>query len=126
MENFSWTEYKISVRERLRIFALQVLDLSETIPKSIRGKVVNHQLTKSGTSAYATYRAGLRARSKAEFFSKLSIAVEEVDETEMWIELLIASNIIKGDKVKELHSESIELIKILASMRKRLSDNSKR
>jgi four helix bundle protein len=126
MEGSSWTEYKIKVRERLRIFTLQILELSETFPKSTRGKVINYQITKSGTSVYANYRAGLRARSKAEFFSKLSITVEEIDETEMWLELLITSNIISGDKIRALHDESIELLKILASMRKKMSSNIKR
>ncbi|MDD3773235.1 MAG: four helix bundle protein [Weeksellaceae bacterium] len=91
------------------------------IPSTIRGKIINNQLTKSGISMYANYRAALRGRSKAEFFSKLSISVEEADETEMWLELLIASGIVGNNTVKEVHQESIELLKILASMRKKMT-----
>lgn len=64
--------------------------------------------------------AALRARSKAEFFSKLSIVVEEIDETEMWIDLTIESRIIKTD-ISNLHAESLELLKIVSGMRKKLN-----
>lgn len=121
MENTNWTKYKIEIRERLKAFALGILSLSDEIPVSVKGKVINYQLTKSGTSTYANYRAALRARSKKEFFSKLSIAVEEADETEMWISLIMEAGIAKNDYVKKLHDESISLLKILSSMRKKLS-----
>lgn len=121
MENNNWVKYKISIRERLRTFALDILLLSEKIPTTTRGKIINYQLTKSGTSAYANYRAALRGRSKAEFFSKLSISTEEIDETEMWLELLIASTVLDGELIEKLHTESLELTKMLSSMRKKLS-----
>jgi four helix bundle protein len=120
MDNNNWVAYKIQLRERLKIFVLQILELSEQIPNSTRGRIINNQLTKSGTSVYANYRASLRARSKAEFFAKLSITVEEADETEMWLNLLIDANISNTEFTKTLHAESLELIKMLASMRKGL------
>jgi four helix bundle protein len=91
MGSNEWLEYKILVRDRLRKFALNILKLSEMFPNSQRGRIVNNQLTRSGTSVYANYRAALRGRSKREFFSKLSIVVEEADETEMWFDLTIES-----------------------------------
>lgn len=121
MENTDWIAYKIRLRDRLRNFSLAILSLSEEIPSTVRGRVINNQLTKSGTSMYANYRAALRSRSKAEFFSKLSITVEEADETEMWVELLLASGIVESEKINEIHSESIELIKMLSSMRKKMT-----
>ena len=121
MDNKDWLNYKIQVRDRLRAFALKILELSEMFPTSQRGRVVNNQLTRSGSSTYANYRAALRGGSKAEFFAKLSIAVDEADETEMWLDLCISSGIIKSDFVKEIHRESLELLKILASMRKTIS-----
>ncbi len=123
MENNNWVEYKISIGNRLKEFALKILQLSEMLPKNARSNVINYQITKSGTSTYANYRASLRGRSKKEFFSKLSITVEEADETEMWLDLIISSKILDNDFIKGLHSESVELIKILASMRKKLSDD---
>ena len=117
----SWIGFKIEVRERLRVFTLKILELSERFPKTPRANVINYQLTKSGTSVYANYRAALRGRSKAEFFSKLSISVEEADETEMWLELCISSGILTNDFIKNLHKESLELVKILSNMRKNVS-----
>ncbi|NOZ33848.1 MAG: four helix bundle protein [Chlorobi bacterium] len=121
MKNNDWINYKIEIRERLRKFALQILQISEMLDKTTRAKVINYQITKSGTSMYANYRAALRGRSKAEFFSKLSITVEEADETEMWIDMLISSKILTSDFIRKLHTESIELVKILANMRKNIS-----
>ncbi len=121
MENKEWLSYKIQIRERLRIFTLKIMELSTMLPNTVRGKIINNQLTRSGSSTYANYRAALRARSKAEFFSKLSISVEEADETEMWLDLVIHSEILTNAYIKEIHSESLELLKILASMRKKSS-----
>lgn len=122
MGNEEWLDYKIQVRERLKKFALKIIKLSEQLPNHARGKVVNYQVTKSGTSMYANYRAALRGRSKREFFAKLSIVVEEADETEMWLDLIIESKILVNDLVIEMYNESLELIKILASMRKKLGN----
>ncbi|PCH68169.1 MAG: hypothetical protein COC06_09970 [Bacteroidales bacterium] len=57
MENKGWIDYKIKVRERLRLFALKILELSELLPNTNRGRILNNQLTRSGTSVYANYRA---------------------------------------------------------------------
>ncbi len=120
MENSQWLLYKMEIREKIRSFSLLVIKLSEKLDKNTATRVINYQLTKSGTSIYANYRAALRARSKAEFFSKLSICVEEADETEMWLELLITSKIVEGEELKTIHKESLEILKILASMRKKI------
>jgi four helix bundle protein len=122
MENQEWINYKIQVRDRLRAFSLKILELSEMFPKSERGRILNNQVTRSGSSTYANYRAALRGRSKKEFFAKLSIAVEEADETEMWLDLVLASGVINTSLVMEMHCESLELLKILSSMRKRASE----
>ncbi|ALO17062.1 four helix bundle protein [Salinivirga cyanobacteriivorans] len=116
----NWVQYKIGTRDRLKVFALTILEISEVLPKSTRANVINYQLTKSGTSIYANYRAALRGRSKKEFYSKLCIAVEEADETEMWLELLLSANISNKDIVKDAHKNSIEIVKVLANMRKRM------
>ncbi|NPA37007.1 MAG: four helix bundle protein [Chlorobi bacterium] len=121
MSKEEWINYKIEVRERLRVFALKILELSDMLPKTTKGNVINYQITKSGTSEYANYRAALRGRSKNEFFSKLSITVEEADETEMWLDLIISGKILTNKFVKDLHEESLELVKILSNMRKNIS-----
>jgi four helix bundle protein len=60
MGSTEWLEYKTQLRDRLKIFALNILKLSELYPKSARGRTVNNQLTRSGTSVYANFRAALR------------------------------------------------------------------
>ena len=113
---------KIKFREemkfRLKIFVLDLIRLCQTIPKSEESIIIKRQLLRSGSSVYANYRAANRARSKAEFFSKLSIVVEEADETEMWLELLVDSNISNTRETVRLHNESLEILKIMASARK--------
>ncbi len=121
MESTNWVKYKIEVRDRLKQFCIELLKLIEMLPDNPRTRVISYQLTKSGTSKYANYRAALRGRSKAEFFSKLCISVEEADETEMWIDLIISSDLFKGKFIEDLYIESLELLKILSSMRKKLS-----
>jgi len=113
MSKEEWLKYKIEIRERLRQFSLKILDLSGMLPNSTKSKVVNYQITKSGTSMYANYRAA--------FYSKLCISVEEADETEMWLELIVAGKILTGQFVDKLHKESLELVKILSNMRKSMS-----
>ena len=120
MSNQDWLDYKIQIRERLRTFTLNILKVSEMLPDNTRGKIINYQLTKSGSSMYANYRAALRGRSKAEFFSKLSIVVEETDETEMWLDLIIYSKMLNNKFAEEMYKESTELLKILSNMRSRV------
>ncbi len=121
MDNTDWTAYKIMLRDRLKEFACNILELSVQFPDTPRSRVVNYQLTKAGTSSYSNYRAALRGRSKAEFFSKISVSVEEADESEMWLDLIITTKMIDTDFVIQLHSESLELLKMLSSMRKRMT-----
>ena len=123
MKADSWIDFKIEVRERLRHFALKILELSEKFPKTPKANIINYQLTKAGTSVYANYRAALRGRSKAEFFSKLSISVEEADETEMWLDLCISSGIFNDDFIRDLHAKSLESLKILSNIRKNASSS---
>ena len=121
MEKDDWINYKILLRDRLKEFALKILELSLEFPNDPRSRVLNYQLTKAGTSAYANYRAALRGRLKAEFFSKLSISVEEADEAEMWLDLIVTSKLLNSESVHKLHSESLELLKMLSSLRKNMT-----
>ena len=121
MENFDKIAYREELKARLRRFALKLIELSKSTPYSPESKVLMNQLLRSGTSVYANYRASCRARSKAEFFSKLSIVVEEADETEMWLDLIIFSKINESDLAKTLWNESLEILKIMAKARKSIS-----
>lgn len=118
METYDKIAYRENLKIRLRGFSLKLIQLTQRTTYSPESKVLLTQLLRSGTSAYANYRATCRARSKTEFFSKLSIVVEEADETEMWLDLVIASKLNDSILAKELWAESLEILKIMAKARK--------
>jgi len=76
-------EFKEAFKKRLKQFALRVIKLYQALPKTGEAQVIGNQLLRSATSVAANYRASCRARSKKEFHSKLSIVVEEADETNL-------------------------------------------
>lgn len=121
MEASEKIAYREELKARLRRFALNLIELSKQTSFNSESKVLMNQLLRSGTSVYANYRAACRARSKAEFFSKLGIVVEEADETEMWLELVIASKVNESDLAQSLYNESLEILKIMSKARKSLS-----
>lgn len=121
MEASEKIAYREELKARLRRFALNLIELSKQTSFNSESKVLMNQLLRSGTSVYANYRAACRARSKAEFFSKLSIVVEEADETEMWLDLVIASKVNESDLARSLYNESLEILKIMSKARKSMS-----
>lgn len=104
---------KEDLKFRTKQFALSVMKLIESLPRKQSGRVIGNQLLRSGTSVGANYRSACRGRSKAEFISKLSIALEEADESAYWLELIIESNLLNRDSVKPLLGEANELTAIL-------------
>jgi four helix bundle protein len=79
------------LRGRTKRFALRIIRLFQHLPRSPDAQTLGKQLLRSGTSVGANYRAAGRARSKAEFTSKIAIVVEEADETVFWLECLVES-----------------------------------
>jgi len=110
--------YREEMKARLKNFVLDLIRFCQELPHSSEANIIKNQLLRSGSSVYANYRAACRARSKAEFFSKISIVVEEADETEMWLDLIIDSKISETPEARRLHQESIEILKMMASARK--------
>jgi four helix bundle protein len=100
---------------RTKKFALGVIKLYRSLPKEKDAQVLGHQMLRSGTSVGANYRAACRARSQADFISKITIVEEEADETSYWIELLIESGIMKKELLEDLLKESNELTAIFTS-----------
>jgi four helix bundle protein len=111
-------------RDRTKKFALRIIKLYQSLPKTEEARIIGKQLLRSGTSIGANYRSATKGRSEKEFISKLSISNEEADETCYWIELLIESQIIEEGRLKELYNESVEISKILAVSRKTLLNKS--
>ncbi len=100
---------------RTKKFALRVIKLYRSLPKEKDAQVLGHQMLRSGTSVGANYRAACRARSQADFISKITIVEEEADETSYWIELLIESGIMKKQLLENLLKESNELTAIFTA-----------
>ncbi len=103
------------LKERTKQFALRVMHLVDALPKSAKARAIANQIVRSATSVAANYRAACRARSHAEFISRIGLVEEEADETALWLELLIADKILPEKKVAPLLTEAIELVKIMAT-----------
>ena len=103
------------LKQRTKEFALRIIKLVEALPKSRTSDVIGKQLLRSGTSVGANYRSACRARSPADFISKMGIVEEEADESLFWMELLIESGIVKIEKLESLMKESDELLAITVS-----------
>ena len=78
---------------------------------------MGRQILRSGTAVAANYRSACRARSRADFISKIGITVEEADETAFWLELFVDAGIVKGSKLESLMAEASELVRILQATR---------
>ncbi|MGD0694221.1 MAG: four helix bundle protein [Terriglobia bacterium] len=106
------------MRDRTKSFALRVIKLVDAMPRTLAGQVTGRQLLRSATSVGANYRAACRAQSRAEFAAKLSIVVEEADESLYWLELLNESGLVKPRRLVDLLREASELLAIAIASRK--------
>ena len=114
------SEFADAIRGRTKKLAIAIIQFQPKLPNKPEGWIIGKQLIRSATSVAANYRATSRARSKAEFFHKLSITVEESDETCFWLELIIEAEILPEEIVAPILKESIAITKILASARRSL------
>jgi four helix bundle protein len=103
------------LKARTKTFALRVIRMSEALPRTRAASIIDQQILRSATSMAANYRAAGRARSKAEFVSKLGIVIEEADETVFWLEMLAESGIIKPNKLAEMMAEANQLLAIFSA-----------
>jgi four helix bundle protein len=103
------------LKERTKQFAIRVVRLFRSLPKTEEARIVGKQALRSGTSVAANYRAVCRARSKAEFVAKIGVVVEEADETVFWLELLVETGIVAQARMDGLLTEANELLAIFAA-----------
>ncbi len=107
-----------ALRRRTKKFAIRIIAVFRSLPRSPDAQTLGKQLLRSGTSVAANYRAVCRARSKAEFIARLGIVVEEADETVFWLELLTEAGIVRPQRANDLLKEANELVAIFgASLR---------
>jgi four helix bundle protein len=102
------------LKDRTKLFAIRVVKLFRSLPRTEEARVIGKQVLRSATSVAANYRAVCRARSKPEFIAKIGVVVEEADETVFWLELLIETGIVQQVRLDSLLSEAHELVAIFA------------
>jgi|SRR5579884_2800756 len=116
---------RVDLRVRTKQFALRVVRLFAALPKCAQAEVIGRQLIRSGTSVGANFQEAHRARSDAEFFSKLGDCLKELDETLYWLELLVDAEIVGCDRLAALLDECNQPIAILTTIAKRVKSRAK-
>ena len=100
-------------------FAVRVIRVYTGLPRSTEAEVIGKQMLRAGTSVGAHYREGIRARSNAEFISKIEGGLQELEETRYWFELLRDAGILPWNRLADLDNEADELMAILVTMAKK-------
>ncbi|WP_353567959.1 four helix bundle protein [Haloferula sargassicola] len=104
--------------ERTTEFALRIVKMFSALPKTDEARTLGRQVLRSGTSMGANYREARRARSTAEFISKIGDCLKEADETDYWLELLVRGGMVPEAKISALRDETNQLIAILTMVSK--------
>lgn len=115
ISNFDFAE---EFRQRTKAFALRIMKLVDHLPGAPSCRVAGAQLVRAGTSIAANYRAACRARSEREFNAKLHIALEEADETVLWLELLSEGGQLPIGRIDDLLAEAKAIMSILGKAEK--------
>lgn len=106
------------MKQRTQQFALRIFKLAEALPKTKTGNTIGNQISRSGSSVAANYRALCRSRSRADFINKTSTVEEEADETAFWLEMIQAAGLLTNKQTQSLLNEANELIAIFVASRK--------
>jgi four helix bundle protein len=103
------------LKARSKKMAIDVFHLAALIPHGRETDVIVKQIVRSSSSVAANYRAACRARSKADFISKIGIAEEEADETLFWLEYLLDLKLVDPRRAEPLIKEIKELVAIFTA-----------
>ena len=117
------SEERENLRKRTKHLALRIIRLYSALPTTTAAQVLGKQVLRSGTSVGAHYREATRARSPAEYISKLKVGLQELEETAYWLELLIEGELVPAERLADLIEEINQLIAILASCVKKASQH---
>jgi four helix bundle protein len=113
----------VDLRSRTTSYSLAMLRFYSGLSRETSAQILGRQVLRSATSVGAQYREAKRAKSIADFISKSEGALQELDETAYWLELLDASAISTGEEIQALRNETEELISIFVSLIKRAKQN---
>jgi four helix bundle protein len=122
MGNLGKENFNDKMCERTLTMAVKVHELWKSRKITFLDRPVIHQLTRSSSSVAANFRAATRARSDAEFYSKICVVVEECDETQFWFNYLLRIGLITTSEIDELLNEIEQLVKIFTSIKKKMRD----
>ncbi|WP_342087265.1 four helix bundle protein [Dyadobacter sp. OTU695] len=111
-------DFVSQLQDRTKHFVLRSIKVFKALPSTEEARIVGKQFLRSASSVGANYRAVCRARSQNEFFAKISITIEEADESLFWMEIMSESGIIPPEKLIALMAGAEELVKILSKARK--------
>lgn len=106
------------LKRRTKRWALAIIRLYSTLPRTTEAQVIGKQALRSGTSVGAHYREATRARSNAEFVSKIECGLQELEETRYWMELMSESGIMRPEGLQDLFREAEELTSIFVASAK--------
>ena len=106
---------KEELKLRTKQFAIKIVKLVEDLPNTKAGNTIGNQIIRSGSSVAANYRSACRARSNADFISKITLVEEECDETLFWLELIVESGLLEKGRVQNLLKEADELTAIFTA-----------
>lgn len=113
---------KQDLRERTKKYALRIIRLYSALPKPVEAQVIGKQILRSGTSVGAHYREAQRAKSNADFISKVEGGLQELEETKYWLELSEEAGILTENRLGSLRGETEELISMLVSIVKSVKE----
>ena len=105
------------LKERTIKFAVRVLKFADALPNTASGRTVSNQVARSGCSVASNYRAALRGKSRADSVNKITIVLEEADETGFWIEVAKRRGLVPDRRILALQAEAEELTKIFNATR---------
>jgi four helix bundle protein len=125
MESSAKGQFNAQIRERTMKMAVAIHELLiKTSVSPVTRPIVN-QLIRSSSSVAANYRAETRSRSDAEFYAKICIVVEEIDETQFWLEYLVGFTILGRNKSHEIFEEVDELVRLFTSIKCKMKEKLK-
>lgn len=105
------------LQERTLTFAVRVLKLADAMPRTASGRTVSNQIARSSCSVAANYRAALRGKSRPDFINKITIVLEEADETAFWLDLIARAQLVPIGKIADLRDEAEQLTRIFNATR---------
>jgi four helix bundle protein len=111
------------LRERTKEFSLRIIRLYAALPKTTIAQVLGKQLLRAGTSVGAHYREARRAKSNADFISKMEGALQELDEADYWLDLIQSANVLPAKRLQPLRAETDELMAIFFTIVQKAKTN---